>query len=87
MASGCKDQSSGQKFVLKPGELVRLGRAPSNEVRKSTVGSRLLCEVVLDYEGVSKHHVRHTAQMPSEAAAEAEILLREKLPEEEGAMN
>ncbi|CAK9064018.1 unnamed protein product [Durusdinium trenchii] len=51
-----QDQASGQKFVLKPGDSVRFGRSARGN------------EVVLDYEGVSKHH--------------AEITLREKLPEE-----
>eukprot|EP00490_Sorites_sp_Unknown_P012302 CAMPEP_0114668072 /NCGR_PEP_ID=MMETSP0191-20121206/35663_1 /TAXON_ID=126664 /ORGANISM="Sorites sp." /LENGTH=427 /DNA_ID=CAMNT_0001920291 /DNA_START=66 /DNA_END=1346 /DNA_ORIENTATION=+ len=50
-----QDENSGKKFVLKPGESVRLGSGRGNEV-------------MLDYEGVSKHH--------------AEISLREKLPEE-----
>lgn len=50
-----QDPSTGAKFVLKPGDSIRLGRGRGNEV-------------VLDYEGVSKHH--------------AEVTLREKLPEE-----
>eukprot|EP00435_Cladocopium_sp_Y103_P017754 s607_g4.t1 len=50
-----QDLSSGSKFVLKPGDSIRFGRGRGNEV-------------VLDYEGVSKHH--------------AEISLREKMPEE-----
>ncbi|CAL1133491.1 unnamed protein product [Cladocopium goreaui] len=53
-AFGGADLSSGSKFVLKPGDSIRFGRGRGNEV-------------VLDYEGVSKHH--------------AEISLREKMPE------
>ncbi|CAE7494181.1 unnamed protein product, partial [Symbiodinium pilosum] len=50
-----QDVSSGKKFVLKSGDVVRIGRSADNEV-------------ILDYEGVSKHH--------------AEIFMRQKLPEE-----
>eukprot|EP00438_Fugacium_kawagutii_P032943 Skav236605 [mRNA] locus=scaffold3553:5218:7546:- [translate_table: standard] len=64
-----QDLSSGAKFVLKPGDSVRIGRGRGNEAgmeMKSEDSEKR--RVVLDYEGVSKHH--------------AEIVLREKLPEE-----
>ncbi|OLQ03622.1 hypothetical protein AK812_SmicGene13411 [Symbiodinium microadriaticum] len=50
-----QDVSTGKKFILKYGEVVRIGRGNDNEV-------------ILDYEGVSKHH--------------AEIFMRAKQPEE-----
>ncbi|CAE7199076.1 unnamed protein product [Symbiodinium natans] len=50
-----QDVSTGRKFILKSGDVVRIGRGNDNEV-------------ILDYEGVSKHH--------------AEIFMRQKLPEE-----
>lgn len=50
-----QDVSTGKKFILKSGDVVRIGRGNDNEV-------------ILDYEGVSKHH--------------AEIFMRAKQPEE-----
>ncbi|CAE8727935.1 unnamed protein product [Polarella glacialis] len=48
-----EDAQNGKKFLLKPGDLIRLGKGVTNDI-------------VLNYEGVSKHHAEIFLQEPQE---------------------
>mmetsp|Transcript_15401 Transcript_15401/g.18525 ORF Transcript_15401/g.18525 Transcript_15401/m.18525 type:complete len:184 (+) Transcript_15401:101-652(+) len=57
-----QDLSTGAKFVLKPGDSIRLGRGRGSEV-------------LLDYEGVSKHHAEII--LAADAKLTGTLLLRD----------
>lgn len=56
-----EDMGNGKKFLLKPGETIQIGRGPTNKL-------------VLDWEGVSKHHADlYLKEQPDGIAANGPI--------------